>query len=174
MKTKTLLTILAAGLFAVSAQAGNIRWHKYQDGSMYLEDDEHGGRLIMPEQYEESYRIAIKHYMEVNPDSVGMGGYSVTFGIRPDYVPSPNELANWAHPNSQTWWQEDLLTVIYRNLEERAQVASAEDPAREQHELKVKSETERMPAPSEAMIRRLATHGIHYTGKVYTDLDTYD
>jgi len=128
-KAALILTILASLTFAIIAKAGTIRWHKNLDGSMYLEDDVHGSRLILPEEYDEAQTIALKHYAEVNPDSAN--GHSISFDIRPSHTPSPDELAVWSHDNSESWWQDALLTVIYRNYERRAQAEATLNPARE-------------------------------------------
>jgi hypothetical protein len=153
---------VASLTIATTAQAGEIRWHKNSDDSMYLED-EHGSRLILPEEYYQAETIALKHYAEVNPDSVD--GHAISFDIRPDHIPSPNELAVWAHENSETWWQEDLLTVIYRDYERRAQAEATLNPGREQRELTRKKVSAATPDPSDALIHSLAAHNVQYDSK---------
>jgi hypothetical protein len=162
-KAALTLTILASLAFAITAEAGMIRWHKNQDGSMYLEDDVHGSRLILPEEYHEAQTIALKHYAEVNPDSAN--SHSISFDIRPSHIPTPNELAVWSHDNSESWWQDALLTVIYRNYERRAQAEATSDPAREQDELARKRVTDAAPDPSNALIKNLAAHNVVYDSK---------
>jgi hypothetical protein len=127
---------------AITAQANDVRWHIYPDESVLLDDDIHGQRLTFPEDYHLAQELAESYYGQVNPDSfTKMGkGYRISFDIAPRRILGPNELANWAQANSTAWWQGDLLTVIYRNLEREATANAAEDPEREQAELKQKKQ----------------------------------
>jgi hypothetical protein len=57
----------------------------------------------------------------------------------------------------------------FRNLEYKAQAASAEDPESTRQEIIQKRETANIKAPSDSMIKRLAAHRIFYQGKTYTN-----
>jgi hypothetical protein len=156
--------------FAITAQANDVRWHIYPDESVLLDDDIHGERLILPEDYHLAQGLAESYYGEINPDSftkIGKG-YCISFDIAPVRILGQNELANWAQANSAAWWQGDLLTVIYRNLEREATANAAEDPEREQTELMQKKETASIRDPPQQLVRDLASHNVRYTQKATT------
>jgi hypothetical protein len=190
MRFKSLLLTAALGLTISAtcdfAHADHMRWHRYADGSMLLDTDSNGQRLIMPEEYNAALLLADFHYSEVNPDSFEgtkdettekLKG-QISFDIAPRRILSDVELHNWADVENtktiKTWWFYDLLLITYRNNERRAQAASSQDPDRAQQELAQKRETARMPTPSAALIKRLDSHGIHYTDKAYTNNGSYD
>jgi hypothetical protein len=164
--TSILMTVLS---LATSALA-DVRWHINPDESVFLDDDTYGTRLVTPEEYQAAREIAERHYGEVNPNSfTKLGrGYSVTFDIPPRRILSPDELEAWAAENSTSWWAKDLLLITYRNVEKKAVAVSAQDPDRAQSELNMKRETAQIPVPPASMLRRLAAHGIQYSGKAYT------
>jgi hypothetical protein len=182
MRTIMLLA-LAVGLFAVTTgyAGGKVRWHINPDQSVLLDDDNHGQRLVLPSEYQEAQISAGEHYGEVNPDSFtdhGMNSYGkhsfeITFDIAPSHILSQAELEAWINEEGskagKEWWWYDLLLISYRNLENKAKAISAQDPEREQQELTKKRETAKITEPSAAMIKRLYSHGIQYSGKVYTN-----
>jgi hypothetical protein len=45
------------------------RWHKYGDGSLLLDDDNNGQRLVLPDEYNKAQQAASEHYGQVNSDS---------------------------------------------------------------------------------------------------------
>ena len=141
---------------ATVMQADEFRWHRYFDDSILLDSDEHGQRLVLPKDYRIAQKMAERHYAEVNPDSftkVGEG-FSVSYDIAPARILQDEELASWARANGDTWWQLDLLTLVYRGLEKKAVALAAQDPERAQAELHRKRATERIPEPSPAIVRR--------------------
>ena len=170
MKIRFLLALIGLTIAATTAQAGDIRWHIYPDNSMLLDDDTNGQRLVMPKEYRTAEEMAQRHYGQINPDSFTdiRKGYSLSFDIAPRRILSEEELANWTRANSTTWWEEDLLTVIYRNLERKAVAISAEDPQRARAELNQKRATESIQEPSPTLVKDLAWHNVKYSGKAAT------
>jgi hypothetical protein len=175
MIKKALLSLMAGASLTITAtmmQAGELRWHRYHDDSMLLDDDQYGQRLVLPEDYHDAQIIAERHYGEMNPDSftkLGGGGFVVSYDIAPARILKNEELASWARANATTWWQFDLLQVVYRGFEEKAVAHAAEDPERAQIVLRRKRATERIPEPSPALVTDLAWHNIKYSGKAATN-----
>jgi hypothetical protein len=166
MKKTALLSILSLVL-AVPADSGDVRWHFNDDGSILLDDDEHGQRLVLPEEREAGEQLAIQHYAEVNPDSATKlsKGLSVSFDIYPQHILSVDELASWSRESTSSWWEFDLVVVLYRRYEDRAIAEARADPDRAQEELTQKRVTKAIREPSRVLISRLAAHNVHYTGK---------
>jgi hypothetical protein len=170
MIKKALLLLMAAASLTIAAtvvQANEVRWHRYCDDSILLDSDEHGQRLVLPKDYLIAKKMAVRHYGEMNPDSftkVGEG-FSVSYDIAPARILSDDEVGSWARANATTWWQFDLLMVVYRNLEKRAVTLAAQDPERAQAELDRKRAQERIPEPSPALVKDLAWRNIRYSGK---------
>jgi hypothetical protein len=167
---KKLLLTLAAGAsltIAATVMQADVRWHRNFDNSMLLDDDKYGQRIVLPKDYQDAQIIAERHYAEMNPDSVTKvgKGFCVSYDIAPARILSDDEVASWARANATTWWQFDLLTVVYRNFERRAVILAAEDPQRAQAELDRKRAEERIPEPSPALVKDLASHNIRYTEK---------
>jgi hypothetical protein len=171
MIKKALLLLMAGASLTIAAavmQADELRWHRYYDGSMLLDDDKYGQRLVLPEDYHHAQIIAERHYGEINPDSFTKlrgGGFVVSYDIAPARILQNEELASWARATATTWWQFDLLQVVYRGFEETAVAHAAEDPERAQIVLDRKRATERIPEPSPALVKHLASHNIRYSGK---------
>jgi hypothetical protein len=171
MIKKALLLLMAGASLTIAAtvmQAGELRWHRYHDDSMLLDDDQYGQRLVLPEDYHHAKIIAQRHYGEMNPDSFTKlrgGGSVVSFDIAPARILQDEELASWARANATTWWQIDLLQAVYRGFEEMAVAHAAEDPERAQMVLRRKRAGERIPEPSPALVKDLAWHNITYTDK---------
>jgi len=175
MIKKALILLMVGASLTIAAtvmQAGELRWHRYHDDSMLLDDDQYGQRLVLPEDYHHAKIIAQRHYGEMNPDSftkMDGGGSFVSFDIAPARILQDEELASWARANATTWWQIDLLQAVYRGLEEMAVAHAAEDPERAQMVLRRKRATEHMPEPSPALVKDLAWHNIRYSGKAATN-----
>ena len=135
---KLLIILIAVPSLEITAKADHtFRWHRYAASSMLLEDDEHGQRLIMPEEVQAAGLIANRHYGQVNPDSFSrLGkGFEISLDIPPRRILTSTELANWTELNSTTWWQDDLLTALYRRIEIRASANARRDPERAQAEV---------------------------------------
>jgi hypothetical protein len=96
-------------------------------------------------------------------------GFSISLDIPPRHILTPIELANWTKLNSTTWWQDDLLNALYRRIERRATVNARLDPERAQAELAGKRATESLPDPPPELVKALAAHNVHYTGKVVSN-----
>jgi hypothetical protein len=171
MIKKALLSLMAGASLTIAAtvtQADHVRWHRNFDNSMLLDDDKYGQRIVLPKDYHAAQITADKHYAEMNPDSVTKlhgGGISISYDVAPTRILTDDELATWARANAATWWQFDLLTVVYRNIEKTAVVHATEDPERAQAILDRKRATERIPEPSPELVRDLASHNIRYSGK---------
>lgn len=97
------MIILAAALSAVTAQARDIRYQisaPEDNESMLIDDDEHGTRIMLPDEYTDAVLSADYHYCVINPDALdGTLDDSaerihgrITFDIRPRHVLSTNEL----------------------------------------------------------------------------------
>jgi hypothetical protein len=104
--------------------------------------------------------------------------FEITFDIAPSHILSQEELGTWlnselAKPGKNLWWWRDLLGISYRSLESKARAISAQDPQRAQQEIRKKKETANMKAPPDGMIKHLASHGIQYTGKIFTNNEEY-
>jgi YARHG domain len=155
------------------------RWHKYGDGSLLLDDDNNGQRLVLPAEYNEAQQATSEHYGQVNPDSYtdhgsafnGKHSFEITFDIPPSHILSDQEVDAWLNAecsrNGNGWWWYDLLLISYRNLEQRAKICSAEDPERAREELTSKRRTARTPDPSSPLIQELLAQRIQYSGKSY-------
>jgi hypothetical protein len=173
MIKKALLLLMAGASLTIAAtvmQANEVRWHRYFDDSILLDSDEHGQRLVLPQDYLIAKKMANRHYGEMNPDSftkVGEG-FSVSYDVAPGRILQDEELVSWARANSTTWWQLDLLTLIYRDLEKKAVAHAAQDPERAQAILDRKRATERIPEPSPKLVKDLASRNIKYSGKAAT------
>jgi hypothetical protein len=184
LRSILLLSLVAVGVAAVTVHA-DVRTHKYSDGSMLLDDDDHGQRLVTPQENGDAEYTVAEHYGEINPNSLSEAGtkringkrsFAISFDIAPSRILSQDELFAWAESerkrlfwedSNRGWWWYDLLFIIYRNYERRSKVTSAQDPGRAQGELKQKNETARIPDPSSALVKRLASHGIQYSSKIY-------
>lgn len=181
MKKSVLVVLVALCTIATACAGGEVRWHFYPDGSVLLDSDAHGQRLVMPDEYQDALSAADEHYGEVNPDSytdfgIGANGkhsFKVSFDVAPNHVLTQDELDFWLNEQCAKtrngWWWYDLLLITYRNLEHKAQANAAEDPQRAQQELTQKRETAKIKAPSDVMIKRLAAHRIYYRDKTYTN-----
>jgi hypothetical protein len=171
MIKKALLLLMAGASLTIAAtvmQADQVRWHRNFDNSMLLDDDKYGQRIVLPKDYHAAQITADRHYAEMNPDSVTKlhgGGISISYDVAPTRIVTDDELATWARANAATWWQFDLLTVVYRNIEKTAVVHATEDPERAQAILDRKRAEEHIPEPSPALVEDLARHNITYTHK---------
>jgi hypothetical protein len=169
MIKKALLLLMAGASLTIAAtvmQAGedhHVRWHQNFDNSVLLDDDLYGQRLVLPEDYHTARKIAGRHYAEVNANSVI--GISVSYDVAPTRILSDEELDSWARANATTWWQFELLTIVYRSLEKTAVTHATEDPERAQAILDRKRAEEHTPEPSPALVEDLARHNINYHTK---------
>jgi hypothetical protein len=173
MRKKLLLTITFASLLiANTAKAGTIRWHRYDDGSLLVDDMDSGQRLVLPEEWGSAQNAADRHYAEINPDCVEpepkdapSSALSISLDIPPSRILSTDEVTSWAHSQASDWWMVDALIIAYRRDEQRAQADYAEDPERGKQELTRIRATRALPEPPEELIEKLKARRVYYTGK---------
>ena len=167
-------TLLAACLFAVAitAQAGTFRFHRYLDDSVLVDDDEHGTRLVMPEDYHRLDLLAEIHFGEVNPDSFRWYSdhvqFVLSFDVPPQRYLSLVERSQWAAATGKKWWEVDILNWRYGVIETTARGISAQNNTEANKEFALEKTSESIPDPPPRLVQSLAFHRVWYSDKATT------
>jgi hypothetical protein len=117
---RTILTFAVSVVLAGVAFAG-IRATQNLDGSVLIQDDDYGIRLLSSQEYQSARDTALAWYGKINKGSQKRYGnnnenVATTLG-QPTHVLSDSELYEIAHKFDRPWWVTDARMIAYRNLE---------------------------------------------------------